>query len=546
LQNPSGHLSTQDLTALRHKLEQAFRDFYAGQIGPASLACRDILGQLPQQPDALHLSAMIAYRLNRLEIALQLFDETLKVAPQLAQAWSNRALVLRILGRKDEALASAFKANVTAPDMASGWDIAGLLLREKRNYDDAIEYHARAAFLDPDNAMIQNNYAVALAARHRLDDAWQAARKAEILAPTMAAVHLTLANILSSAGYYERALAYYKKSAALDPNLTDILVNQARAHFLLGDYDEGWAHMEKRSYDKTRFADVPRWQGEKTGHLLLYAEQGIGDVIHFLRYVPLIRDRAEKITLQVPDALKKLIAAHMPNIPLITAKDPLPKADAFGLLMSAPYFLKTTLSNIPASIPYLHAEETWRAPWRAKLAHRKRPLLGFTWAGNPNYANDHIRSLAFATIKPLLALAPDHFISLQKGSSLDADSRVYDAAPSLHDFTATAGLVAECDLVISVDTAVAHLAGAMGKPVWTLIAYSPDWRWLLGREDTPWYPTMRLFRQKAPGDWTSAIDFMIPELRRFLEGDQTVLTAKPFTGPTPHQPEQLYTLTDID
>jgi tetratricopeptide (TPR) repeat protein len=539
-----GQSDSEDLAVLRQKLEQAFVDFRAGRMGPASIACRDVLNRIPNQPDALHLSAMIAYRLNKLELALQLFDETLKAAPQLAQAWSNRALILRVLGRKDEALTAARQAIACKPEMASGWDIAGLLLREKRDYKGAVEHHARAIELDPDNAMIENNYAVALAALHRLDEAWRAARKAAALAPSMAATQLTLANILSAAGYYERSLPYYKESYARDPLFTEAYVTEGRIHFLIGEYAEGWECMEKRAYDQPRFAGLPRWQGEKTGHLLLYAEQGMGDVIHFLRYVPLIRGRAEKITMQVPAPLKNLIAARMPEIPLITPKDPLPKADAFGLLMSAPYFLKTTLATIPAPIPYLRAEEAWRAPWRERLAVLPKPHIGFTWAGNRDYANDHIRSLAFEEIRPLLALAPDHFVSLQKGSALDADSGVFDAAPWLDDFATTAGLMAELDLVISVDTAVAHLAGAMGRPAWTLLPFGPDWRWLLAREDSPWYPTMRLFRQKAPGDWPSAVEAMISELDKFLKGDASVLPPKPWAGVTPRQPERLYALPD--
>ncbi len=539
--------STDKNDGLRERMQSAFADFYAGRIGDAAAACRDIIDRIPNQPDALHLMAMIAYRMNRLELALQLFDETLKAAPQLAQAWSNRALVLRIFNRNDEALTSARNAIANDPQMASGWDIAGLLLRQNRDFAEAIAHHAKSVALDPNNALTQNNYAVALAVVNRLDEAWHAARQAEKLAPSMAAVQLTLANIISTAGHFDRSIPYYKKCRALDPSLGDAIATEGRAHFLMGDFTEGWECMEMRPYDRARFDHMRRWDGEKVKHLLLYAEQGIGDVIHFLRYVPLIADRAEKITMLVPVALKRLIAAHMPDMPLVTDDDPLPAADAFGLLMSAPYFLKTTLANVPAPIPYIKAADDWRLPWRERLSDLAKPRIGIVWAGNRKYAHDHTRSIAFDKIAPLLESAPGHFVSLQKETGQlqqNLPDGVFDAAPWLKDFTDTAGLIAELDLVISVDTAVAHLAGAMGKPVWTLLPSNPDWRWMLQREDSPWYPTMRLFRQPSFGDWPSVIVNATQDLRAFVNGDNAVLQPKKWLGAPPRQPARTYELPE--
>ncbi|HUY69008.1 MAG TPA: tetratricopeptide repeat protein [Alphaproteobacteria bacterium] len=539
----STNLSPDDANDLRRKLETAFADFHGGCMGEAAKACRAILGQTPEQPDALHLMAMIAYRMNRLELALQLFDQTVRVAPNLAQAWSNRALVLRLFGRRDEALVSGQNAIAHDPKLASGWDITGQMLREKRRYEDAVHHHARAVALDPASAMFHNNYAVALVALHDYDAAWGAATKAAALAPEMAGAQMTLANILAATGHFEESLAHYRHAHSLDAKLADATASEGRVHFLFGEFAEGWRCMEQRAFDRERFASLPRWQGEKTGHLLLYAEQGIGDVIMFLRYLPLIAGRADSITLQAPAALKSLIAAHFPVLPLIAPDDPLPPADAFGLLMSVPYFLGTTLENVPAPIPYIEAREEWRAPWRARLEPAAKPRIGIVWAGNPKYANDHVRSLSPALIEPLMAKYGAHLVALQKDAAAPPkDKGLFDAAPWLDDFTSTAGLIAELDLVISVDTAVAHLAGAMGKPVWILIPYSPDWRWMLVREDSPWYPTARLFRQETPGDWPSALAALSAELGKFLAGDRTVLQPTPWRGKPARAPRKTYEL----
>jgi hypothetical protein len=265
---------------------------------------------------------------------------------------------------------------------------------------------------------------------------------------------------------------------------------------------------------------------------LLNAEQGVGDIIHFLRYVPLIRDRVETISLEVPGSMKRIVSAHMPGSIIVTPDDPLPGADAHGLLMSLPFICKTQLNNIPASTPYIHTDESWRMPWRERLKQLSRPYIGVVWMGNPLYANDHNRSINMEQIQPLFEIARPHLVSLQKGSTTATASNacIFDADPWLKDFMDTAGLIAELDLVVTVDTGVAHLAGAMGKPVWTLLPFTPDWRWMLGREDTPWYPTMRLFRQKAPRDWPPVVNCVVAELRKLIAGDSSTLQPLPWGG----------------
>lgn len=525
---------------LRRRLNAAQADFIAGRLGEAAKSYRAIIDEIPDQPDALHMLGNIAYRMGKTELALQLYDEALRAVPTFAQAWSNRALILRVLDRHQEALQSGRQAIACDPKLADGWDITGLLLRERLQYKTACQHHARAALLNPNNHHIQNNYAVALAILGRLQEAFQAARKAAVLNPSFAIAQLTMANILNEAGWPERAVTHYQKAVALDPALTEATASAGRSLMLMGEMEQGWAKMEMRGLNKKRFEALPRWQGEKISHLLLYAEQGAGDIIQFLRYIPLIRDRAAALTLEVPVSMRQLIATHVPGATVITSDDPLPAADACGLLMSLPYICQTRLDTIPAALPYIYAQEEWRAPWRERLAHLPRPLIGTVWMGNPLYGRDYNRSLALEEIRPLFEIARAHFISLQKGSTTATASNaaIFDADPWLTDFSATVGLIAELDLVITADTGVAHIAGAMGKPVWILLPFAPDWRWMLVREDSPWYPTVRLFRQWIPKDWPLVIDRVSGELRKYLAGDRTALSPSLWSGNIPrHNPD---------
>jgi Tfp pilus assembly protein PilF len=525
-------IAKDNLNLLRQRLEAAKHAFDANQIGEAAQAYRAIIDEIPDQPDALYMLAAIAYRMGKVELALQLYEETLKAAPNFAPAWSNRALILRLLGRDDEAMQSARKAIASDPNHADGWDMVGMLLREKRQMTAALQHHARAHALNPRSQHIQNNYAVVLAACGQLEKAYRAAQAALVIDPKFAIAELTIGNVLGEAGWPERAIKHFRRAIALDPPFSKAVASEGRSLMLIGDFEQGWEKMEARDYDTQRFSGIPRWQGEKVKHLVLCAEQGMGDILNFLRYVPLIRDRAETISFEVPALIKKLMHALMPGSIIVTPDEPLPTANAHGLLMSLPYICNTRLGTIPASVPYIQAEESWHTPWRERLKQLPRPHIGVVWMGNVLYANDHNRSIDIEQVRPIFDIARPHLISLQKGSTTAtaSNANIFDADPWLKDFTDTAGLIAELDLVVTVDTGIAHLAGAMGKPVWTMIAFAPDWRWMLGREDTPWYPSMRLFRQAAPKDWPTTVSRIAGELRKFIDGDQSVLRPQRWDG----------------
>jgi Flp pilus assembly protein TadD len=455
-------------------------------------------------------------------------ETALAVKPDLALAWYNRSLILRASGRVEDALYSAQQALTHDATLADAWDMTGTLLRETGRLEDAGVHHAKAVELQPENMRYRSNYAILLMSKGDLLGAYEAVRESERLDADC--ISFALGNVLRASGYTEKAIPHYQRVSRLMPDSAEALMNEAMAWLQIGEMERAWVIWKKLPDNKESLSAIPRWRGEKVRHLLLYEEQGMGDALQCLRYIPLIRDRADKITLQLNVALQGLIKFHFPDIDVLTLEEVVPAMDARAQLMSLPALLGTTLATIPASFPYLHADENWCRPWVDRLATITKPRVGFVWAGNPN----HLQQLA-----PLLDVAQGHAISLQKWREKDAAGlaafSLYDADPYLTDFTTTAGLITELDLVISVDTSVAHLAGAMGKPVWVLIPFDPDWRWMLGREDSPWYPTLRLFRKTEPQNWDSIIASMAADLRRFLKGDTTVLKPKLWQAPPLHQ-----------
>lgn len=355
---------------------------------------------------------------------------------------------------------------------------------------------------------------------------------------------VVLGNALKAAGYPEHAIPYFHKARELLPQVPDILVNEAMATLLIGNLERGWALWQARPDLVATATSISPWKGEAVDHLLLYEEQGMGDALQFVRYIPLIRNRAKHMTLQITPPLASIFAASFPDITVLTP-DQMPKAaEAQIRLTDLPVICKTTIASIPAEIPYLRADEKTQTIWRERLAALPRPRIGLVWGGNPAHLNNRNRSLSFDQLAPLLETSVGHFVSLQKGAQKAqadlAGLHIFDADPYLTDFSATAGLMKKLDLLITVDTSSAHLAGALGVPVWMLLPFDPDWRWLLGREDTPWYPTMRLFREQAPRDWPSAIAIVRGELKKFLDGDQSVLNpAKWAQGPLRQNPRAL-------
>lgn len=488
----------------------------------------EIIAQWPYEPQALHMLGVIAQQQGNTQLALSWIDAALTVKPDFVEARYNRSVILRALGRNDEALQSAYKALDLSPDFAPAWDMAGQVLSDQGHYEHARKAYMIAIELSPDNAQFHGNYALLLLTLDDWRDAYREARKACDLDPQYPP--MVLGNILWSVGYPEKAAPYFAKARPLMPHPSEAYASEAMAHLQMGDMEEGLALYENRPDLSPELRTIPFWHGPRAESLLLYEDQGMGDALQFLRYLPLLKGRIGETTLRLRTPLVELAAANFPNVRVLSEKEPLPPVEARCRLSSLPFHFATRLNNIPAA-PYLKPPENEGARG-FPLKDAKQPRIGLVWAGNAKFHNDGVRSIPFDALGPLLNCGAPHFVSLQKDHSENlVRAGVLDAAPKLNTFAETAALMAELDLIVSVDTAAAHLAGAMGKPVFILLAFNADWRWMIGREDTPWYPQARLFRQKSPGDWDGVIAEVAAEVHKFLAGDASVLAPRPWTDP---------------
>jgi tetratricopeptide (TPR) repeat protein len=520
---PFGGRLNQNIQELSNKAARAHAQ---GKLDVAAGLCREILSGEPHDPNALHMLGIIAQQEGKSELALQWVDAALTSKPNFLEARYNRSVILRALQRNAEALQSIRKALEAAPDFAAAWDMAGQILKDNGDFAEANTCYTHATGLQPNNARFLGNYGLLLFAQGNLSAAYKMARKAEALDPSYPP--MLLGNILRAWGHPEEAAVCFARVRALLPHFADAYASEAMARLQMGDIEEGFALWEKRPDLSSDPSKLPFWQGQKVSALMLYEDQGLGDAIQYLRYIPLLKKRADYLTLRLREPLVDLCEKNFPDVGVFLENELEPLAEARCRLSSLPFFFSTRLNNIP-SAPYLKAPDSER--WRDRLRTVSSPRIGLVWAGNAKFGNDATRSIDFSALNPLLSCGAAHFVSLQKERSDNPSaSGIFDAAPQLNNFADTAALIAELDLVISVDTATAHLAGALGKPVFILLPFNSDWRWLMEREDSPWYGTARLFRQKNLGDWNDVIARVSIEVRKFIDGDKSVLRAPPWKG----------------
>jgi hypothetical protein len=355
----------------------------------------------------------------------------------------------------------------------------------------------------------------------RYPDALAAARQAVRLAPGNAAAHNELAAAYGCLGDIAAMRAAAEQAIAFAPDLAPAHFARAAALLLMGDFDTGWREYEWRlrlpgTAGGMPPEELPRWDGAPmpTGRLLLFADQGRGDIIQFARYIPWAAARCAELALCCPSEMWPILRQFPEITHLVQQWYQAPTCDCFTPLASLPMLAGTRLDTIPVPVPYLRADMSRVSQWRTRLdALLPRDLrrVGLIWAGNTAHTGDRERSTSLATLGPLTARRDMALVSLQRGPAQAqvghyfGNAPLFNLAPELGGFHDTMAVLEALDLLISVDTGVVHLAGAMGRPAWVLLPFAPDWRWLLGRDDTPWYPTVRLFRQSAPGDWASAI-----------------------------------------
>ena len=468
-------------------------------------------------------------KLGRDEEALTAFARALSIKPGNIDALYNQGSVLRKLGRYEEALKSFDRALAIKPDHSRAHNNRGTALEELKRLDEALAAYERSIALDRSFVEAHNNRANVLQKLSRYDEAIESYERALALNPAFAEVLNNRGNALAALGRHREALQSVGQAIAVNPNYVNAQWNEALLRLRLGDFCGGFERYEcrwKRTHGPKTQRHYPQalWLGQfpvegKT--VLLHHEQGLGDTIQFARYAPLLMERGARVVLEVQPPLKTLMARMVEGITVIGNGEPIPHFDMHCPIMSLPLAFRTTVSTIPARVPYLAASPERIARWRERLPQRSGLRVGLAWSGSTIHAADRDRSIPLAQLAPLLAIPGVTFIGLQKDLR-ESDALAAATAPQLidvrqylDDYDDTAALVAELDVVISVDTSVAHLAGAMAKPVWVLLPLCPDWRWLTERSDSPWYPTARLFRQTRLSDWQGVIAKVARALTQF-------------------------------
>ncbi|WP_164938649.1 tetratricopeptide repeat protein [Bradyrhizobium guangdongense] len=460
----------------------------------------------------------VLYRQGLLEGAIAQYRCAIALAPGNAATLRLLGLVLHEAGHLQEAAEIYRQTFALQPGDHMIATNLGACLSDLGELDDAVAACEHALRLKPDHAPAHTNLGIIFEKQQRIADAVAAHRRAVAADPSYAKGHANLAVALRNAGEIDEALAVSAHAVALDPEQP--LAQYNHAHFLLmnGHFAEGfeayrWRRKCKTLSDGDPSFSEPEWHGDplEGRTLLVFAEYGLGDALHFARYLPMVTAMGGRIILQVQPALASLLR-QLPDVTVMSRGEALPPFDLQVPLMSLPRLFGTTLANLPADVPYLRPDPERVSRWQTALGRETRLKVGVIWAGNPRHKGDGQRSLSAEALLPRLVMPDVQLYSLQKeprtedGAVLAAlGDAVIDLAPALGDFADTAAAVAALDLVIAVDTSVAHLAGALGRPVWMLTPYALDWRWLRDREDSPWYPTMRLFRQRRPREWSDPL-----------------------------------------
>lgn len=526
--------------------------YQRGDLEPALRYLDTALQFRPQDAAAISNRGLVLRGLKRPLEALDAYDAALRIQPEFAQAWSNRGNVLRELMRSSEAVDSYERACNLQPEFASAWHGLGLALSDLHRWAEAVAAFDSALVHKPDFSVAYLDCGNALRELERPEQALASYDLALKFNPQYAQAWSNRGVVLKRLGRFEESLVSYKNALDCKPDFVDAMVNcstllkdmlkldasiqmnkralsidanASGAHLnlsicllLQGKLSEGLPHFEWRWQtdqlrDSARSFGKPLWH---TGALpegatvLLHAEQGLGDTLQFCRYSAMVARRGLRVVLEVQPPLVDLLKG-LDGVDAVVARGSvLPAFDAHCPLMSLPLALKTTLATIPAPQKYISAEPGRVESWRRLLGAVPRKRVGLVWSGRPEHKNDHNRSIALVDFAQILDGRCEYHC-LQKEirpddqRELKSRTDIQSWRDELTSFEDTAALVECMDLVVAVDTSVAHLAAAMGKPVWLLLPYSPDWRWLLERSDTPWYPSMRLFRQRTAGDWRDVV-----------------------------------------
>jgi tetratricopeptide (TPR) repeat protein len=463
--------------------------------------------------------------LQQFDAALASCDKAIALKPDYAEAHTNRGAALYGRQRFEAAIASYDRAIAINPGYAKAHTNRGVAFQELGQLQVALASHDSAIAIDPNYADAYSNRGITLHALRRLEDAVASYDKAIALRPEFVAAYFNRGLAFHELRQPSAALASFDQATAIDPGSAQAHFNKSLTLLLEGNFQKGlplyeWRWKTEKSKPRVRNFEQALWLGEEPlagKTLLLHSEQGFGDTIQFCRYATRVAFLGARVILEVPEPLLGVLGGLGANIELAVKGKPLPAFDYHCPLLSTPLAFKTDATSIPASQSYLRSDSAKLAEWEQRLEAKTKPRVGLVWSGNADHVNDHNRSIALSA---LLAALPDtlEYVSLQKEvrasdkQALKSNGHIRHFGDALKDFGDTAALCEWMDLVISVDTSAAHLSGALGRPTWVLLPYVPDWRWLLDREDSPWYPSVKLYRQNDDRDWANVLDAVKADL----------------------------------
>ena len=501
-----------------------------GRAEEAVASYRRVIEANPCWAEAHDHLANALLDLGRVSEAITAFKEAARCDPGFVEAHFNLGHTLQEAGRLDEALSAYEEVITLQPDHSRALNNCGLVLLDMGRAEQALASFDRAIAQQPDHAKAYNNRGNALVKLRRIFEALESYEHALSLDPSYAEAYYNRGNALQEILRFDEAIACYEQAEVLRPDYADAHWNEGLCRLVRGDFSAGWKKYEWRwklrsnqshsfnSGNQLTWSGVESLQGRT---VLLYAEQGMGDTLQFCRYAARVAALGAKVLLEVQPSLKPLLGKLEGTLQVLATGDERPPYDFSCSLLSLPGIFGTDLASIPGQVPYLQCDAAKRAHWETRLGRKTRKRVGLAWSGSPTHKRDDYRSIPLAMFRELLGFEDIEFISLQPevrdtDNAVLRESNIRDVRSDIRDFSDTAALVSLLDLVICVDTSVAHLAGALGQPVWILLPLLPDWRWLLDREDSPWYPTARLFRQTEESDWTPVVAQVVAELAALL------------------------------
>jgi Flp pilus assembly protein TadD len=530
--------------APRQIFEIACREHKAGRFSQAEALYRQILKAEPSHSNALHHLGLIAHTVGNGQLAVKLIRRSLELCPNNAVALGNLGEVYRTMGCLEEAVVNLRSALALQPNFLAALTNLGRALADQGEFDEAVTAFRHALGMKPGDALLLSDLGFTLVQKAEIGEALIHARQAVEQDSNSAQAQNCLGVALTASGQCEEALAAYHRAIELRSDDPEFHWNLAIALLSLGHMKEGWEEYEwrvKRPHLARADLTMPAWNGEDLSGrtLLLHQEGGFGDALQFIRYLPMVLTQGVgRIIFEGNSAILPLMKLQPGIAETVERDNPLPVHDFHCSLQSLPRIFGTELNSIPASIPYLPVDQEKQGVWRRKLSappyqdgNRRPFLVGICWAGSPLHVDARSRTLE--TFAPLAEVAGVIFISLQKGNEARQSSnpppgmKLLNAAAEVEDFSDLAALISRLDAVVTVDTSVGHLAGALGVPTSILIPRQPDFRWLLEREDSPWYPTVRLFRQQDFSSWEEPVQRMVIVLRQQAE---SLLRSRTGTG----------------